>query len=578
VTRARRLVLAVLPLLASCISTRPPWLGEHYVLLQGGPIYVDASQPPVEALLIEDGRVKRAGTVAEVVPVLDELEQRSKDWDMPANVERIDLAGACAVPGLQDAHGHIEGLGEALENVDLTGVPSVEELVRRVQARANELPPGTWITGRGWDQTLWSGQQFPTHEALSSAVPDHPVFLERVDGHAAFVNARALALAGLDGRSPLPDIPGGRIVTGPAGEPTGVLVDAATTAVTKFIPPPDGATRARRILAAQDALLAVGLVAVHDMGTAPETLPVLEELQRDGKLQLRILSYLWANDGLERFGRSAKPRGDVGDHWRVVGAKLMVDGALGSRGAALLEPYADAPDETGLLQLTPDAYAKLLRTALAAGLQPATHAIGDRGNRMVLDAYYAETQRSGRIGYLRPRVEHAQVVAPEDWPRFEAMGAIPSMQPTHATSDMRWAEARLGPERVAGAYAWKRLRGEHAPLALGSDFPVEKPDPLLGLYAARTRQDAAGNPAGGWLPDQTLSGAEALAGFTDGAAYAAREEGERGRLLPGFRADVTVLSVDPVRCEPRELLSAHVQRVIIDGTTVYEHAPEAASR
>jgi len=568
---ARTFALGLVSLLGSaCLATRPPWLGERYVLLHGGPIYVDAHAPPVEALLIEDGRVERAGPLSDVGPRLEDLERRAKDWDVPLAVERIDLAGACAVPGLQDAHGHVEGLGEALESVDLAAVPSVDELVRRVAARASELPAGTWILGRAWDQTLWPGQQFPTNAALSQAVPDHPVFLERVDGHAALANARALALAGLDGRTTLPEIEGGRIVTDAAGEPTGVVVDAAADAVAKRIPPPDRATRTRRVLAAQDALLAAGLVAVHDMGTVPDTVGVLEELEHDGRLKLRVLSYLWANDGLEPFGRAARPQGDVASHWRVVGAKLMVDGALGSRGAALLEPYADASGESGLLQMAPDHYAALLRSAVTAGLQPATHAIGDRGNRMVLDAYEAELRRSRRFGALRPRVEHAQVVAPADWPRFEALGVVPSMQPTHATSDMRWAEARLGPERVAGAYAWQRLAGPHAPLALGSDFPVEKPDPLLGIHAARTRQDAAGNPSGGWLPDQALSGEDALEGFTAGAAYAVREEEERGKLLAGYRADVTVLSVDPVRCEPKALLDARVLRVIVDGVTVHE--------
>jgi len=552
-------------LTGACFSGRPPWLGLDYALVTGGPVYVEAGTPPVEALLIEDGLVLAVGTRAELEARAASIEQKAKDWSIELAVRHIDLAGGTAVPGLQDAHGHLEGLGEALENVDLVGCPTFDELVRRVAERARSQPPGTWVLGRGWDQTLWPGGEFPAHAALSAAVPDHPVFLERVDGHAALVNARALALSGLDSGT-LPSVEGGRIVVDERGAATGVLVDAATALVGARIPPPDRATRERRILAAQSALLAAGLTAIHDMGTAPETLSVLDELAQDGRLELRVLSYLWANEGPPQgFSGLRRADKDEDSKLRVVGAKLMVDGALGSRGAALLEPYTDAPDEIGLLQMSPETYAQRLRAVLELGLQPATHAIGDRANRMVLDAYEHELAREPELARLRPRIEHAQVVAPADWPRFAALGVIPSMQPTHATSDMRWAEARLGPERVQGAYAWKHLAGAKAPLAFGSDFPVESVNPLLGLYAARTRSDASGHPQGGWMPDERLDGAAALAGFTRGAAYAAREERHRGRLRPGYAADLTALDVDPVTCAPEALLGARVLYTIVDG-------------
>jgi predicted amidohydrolase YtcJ len=333
-------------------------------------------------------------------------------------------------------------------------------------------------------------------------------------------------------------------------------------------------------------LLRSGLVGMHDMGTSQETLAVLRDLARRGDLRLRVASYVWANEGVpERVASERRARGSVvafddaafedgAGKVRLVGAKLMIDGALGSRGAALLAPYVDAPSETGLLQMSPETYASRLHEVAALGLQPATHAIGDRGNRVVLDAYEREFADPALRERFRPRVEHAQVVAPEDWGRFEALGIVPSMQPTHATSDMRWAEARVGPERVKGAYAWRRLVGPHAPLACGSDFPVESPDPRLGLYAARTRQDAKGSPAGGWLADQCLDGRSALAGFTTGAAYAAHEERQRGKLLPGYAADVTVLSVDPVRCEPEALLTARVLATIVDGQVEYSAFPK----
>jgi len=534
------------------------------LLLHGGAIRLAAEGPVVQALLVVDGRVVAGGTQVEMEARALALQAEAA----PLDLARLDLAGATAVPGLIDAHGHLEGLGEALESVDLVGCTSLDELIARVAARAAEQPPGTWVLGRGWDQTLFPDRQFPAHGPLSARVPGHPVFLERVDGHAALVNARALELAGLRAGA-LPSVEGGRIVTDASGAPTGVLVDAATTLVFARIPAPDAATRERRVLRAQEALLAHGLVGMHDMGTAPATLEVLRRLARDGRLKLRVASYLWANEGLAPFGTLEIERAPEA-RLRVLGAKLMIDGALGSRGAALLAPYADEPDQRGLLQMGADAYAARLAEILEAGLQPATHAIGDEGNRLVLDAYAAALGADPVArAWFRPRLEHAQVVAPEDWARFDALGVIPSMQPTHATSDMRWAEARLGPQRIAGAYAWQRLPGPHAPLACGSDFPVESPSPLLGLYAARTRQDARGEPPGGWLPDQRLSGAEALAGFTSGAAHAAHEERLRGRLLPGYAADLSVLSVDPVTCEPRALLDARVLATIVDGELVH---------
>jgi len=563
----KTLLCALAALSSACLSGRPPWLGEDYAVVSNGHIRVEAGAEPVEALLIEDGLVLAVGTTAEIEARAAAIVQHAKDFYVDLAVRRIDLGGGVAVPGLVDAHGHLEGLGEALESVDLTGCTSLDVLVERVAARAAELPPGAWVTGRGWDQTRFPGQEFPRHAALSARVADHPVYLRRVDGHAAFVNARALELAGLTGA--LPTIEGGRIVVDENGKATGVLVDAATDLVADHIPPADHDTRVRRILAAQQALLAFGLVGMHDMGTRPATLSVLKELAHDGKLKVRVASYLWANEGLASFGR-VRVVDDLDAKLRVIGAKLMVDGALGSRGAALLAPYSDAPAESGLMQMTSAVYAARLREAVAAGLQPATHAIGDAGNRMVLDAY-ATLENVHR---LRPRVEHAQVVAESDWARFETLGVIPSVQPTHATSDMRWAEARLGPERVRGAYAWRRLVGPHAPLALGSDFPVESPDPLAGLYAARTRQDASGNPAGGWQPEQRLDGAEALAGFTAGAAYAAHEEERRGKLLPGYAADLSVLSVDPVACEPAALLSARVLATVVDGELVFASTPQ----
>ena len=543
-------------------------MAEDYLLVSGGTIYPAAEAEPVEALFVEDGRVVALGTAKEMEERATRMDRLLEEWHVPRTVRRIDLAGGVAVPGLVDAHGHLESFGEGLESVDLVGCASVEELIERVAERAATLPEGTWIVGRGWDQTRWTPGEFPHHAALSARVSEHPVYLERVDGHAAFVNQAALSLAKLTGGVPLPPIEGGKVVLDGKGEPTGVLVDAATTLVTARIPPPDAATRKRRILAAQQALLACGLTGMHDMGTAPETLAVLRELARSGELKLRVASYLWANEGLAPFGK-AQPQRDLEAKLRVVGAKLMVDGALGSRGAALFADYADAPGERGLIQLSPEAFQARVDEVFGAGLQPAAHAIGDAGNRRVLDAYALALAKSTMLGDLRPRIEHAQVVAAEDRARFQELGVIPSMQPTHATSDMRWAEQRLGMERAEGAYAWKKLAGPNAPLAFGSDFPVERPHPLEGLYAAITRQDRDGHPPGGWRADQCLDARTALAAFTSGAAYAAHEEERRGKLLVGYAADLSVFDVDPLRCEPRALLTAQPTMTVVDGELVW---------
>jgi hypothetical protein len=543
-------------------------MAEEYALVTGGTIYPSAEAEAVEALFVEDGRVVALGTAQEMERRAAEMDRLLEEWMVPQRVRRIDLAGGVAVPGLTDAHGHLESLGEMLESVDLVGCGSVEELIERVAARAATVPAGTWIVGRGWDQTRWTPREFPQHAGLSARVSEHPVYLERVDGHAAFVNQAALSLAKLTGGVPLPPIEGGKVVLDERGQPTGVLVDAATTLVYAQVPPPDAATRRRRILAAQAALLACGLTTIHDMGTAPETLAVLRELEDEGLLKLRVASYLWANEGLAPYGR-VKPARDLDAKLRIVGAKLMVDGALGSRGAALLADYADAPGERGLIQMSSAAFQARVDEVFAAGLQPAAHAIGDAGNRRVLDAYATALARAPKLAARRPRLEHAQVVAREDWTRFDELGVIPSMQPTHATSDMRWAEQRLGPERAEGAYAWKKLPGPRAPLAFGSDFPVERPHPLEGLYAARTRQDKDGHPPGGWRADQALDARAALAAFTSGAAYAAHEETRRGKLLPGFACDLSVFDVDPLRGEPEALLRAQATMTIIDGELVW---------
>ena len=569
-----RRILALLLLAALAAGCRTAeglnlFPGEPVTLFAGGTIYVDPFEPPVEALAVRGGRVVDLGR---------EREVRAR---IAGELVRVDLRGGVAVPGLTDAHGHVAGYGASLETVPLRDARSYAQVIQRVALQAKRQAPGTWITGRGWDQSLWDVPEFPHHAELSAAVPDHPVLLRRVDGHAALANEKALGLAGLLFEDGVPEIEGGRVEVDARGVPTGMLIDTAMNLVGRLVPDAGPDDVRRQILRAQEALLAQGLVCVHDMGIDTETARIFEELEAEGRLALRVVSYLWGNDGLPRATLARYPRPadlDPASRLRVMGTKLMLDGALGSRGAALLEPYADAPDERGLLRMDLEVFLSRVRPLVRAGLQPATHAIGDRANRMVLDAYERLADELPGFRALRPRVEHAQVVSRADWERFDALDAIASMQPTHATTDMRWAEDRLGPERVIGAYAWRRLTAEPALLAFGSDFPVESPDPREGLYAARTRMDQEGRPEGGWFADQALSGAEALATFTRGAARAAREEHARGSLGVGFFADMTVLDVDPVRCEPAELLTGRVLMTVVDGEVVHESLPARAQR
>ena len=537
----------------------PAWAGG--LVIHGGAIYVDAWAEPTDALVVVEGRVAAVGSAREILPLA-----------RAEGLRELDLQGAVAVPGLMDGHGHVLNLGRMLDSIDLVGTRSYEEVVERVAARAATLPAGTWLLGRGWDQTRWENAVFPHHAALSAALPDHPVLITRVDGHAALANERALELAGLIGGQEVPSPEGGQIVRDDSGNPTGVLIDTAIGLVRDRLPAETHDTKRALILAAQERLLGCGLVAVHDMGLSPSDVDALEELEREGALELRVIGYLWGNDGIAPEVAARFPRAgdeDPARHLRVIGAKLMMDGALGSRGAALFDEYSDDPGNAGLLRMSAAEFRARLDSAVDAGLQPATHAIGDRANRIVLDAYARRAEEDSGFRALRPRVEHAQVVAPEDWRRFEALDVVPSMQPTHATSDMRWAEARLGPERVKGAYAWRRLLARPSQHAFGSDFPVERPDPLEGLYAARTRRDQAGQPTGGWQPGQCLDARQALAAFTSGVARAAREEDQRGRLVPGCFADLTVLDRDPIAAQPEELLSTRVLMTIIDGVVVF---------
>ncbi len=486
-------------------------------------------------------------------------------WQRAA-AEVVDLAGAQVFPGFTESHGHLVGYGESLEEVDLRGAASFDEVVERVRRAAAKLPAGTWVLGRGWDQNLWPDKRFPTQEKLSAAVPDHPVVLRRVDGHAALANASALAAAGIGPATKDPE--GGRILREPSGAPTGVLVDMAEGLLDRAIPKRTAADIERRIRLAAGHLAAFGITEIHDAGVPSDELAVLRALEASGRMPLRVYAMLdGSDDDLLNGEFAAGPRAARGGMLAVRAVKLYADGALGSRGALLSAPYSDEPSARGL-EVTPEArLADVVRRAGKAGFQPCIHAIGDAAVTRVLDIYERELGARGDL--LRPRVEHAQIVRPEDVPRFAALGAIASVQPTHCTSDMPWVPARLGEARVSWAYRWRSLLTAKARLCLGSDVPVESPDPRAGMWAAVTRRTQQGTPPGGWNPAEALTPAEALEGYTGWAAYAAFEEDWRGAIAPGAAADLTVLDRDPVAGAPAAILQARVLRTVIAGRDAF---------
>jgi hypothetical protein len=477
-----------------------------------------------------------------------------------ARTEVVDLAGAVAIPGLADSHAHLYGLGQALAEIDLTGTASRAECLERVREAAAAQPEG-WLTGRGWDQNDWPDPAWPSREALDAAAPGRAVLLRRIDGHAAWASSEALRRAGIDARTPDPD--GGAILRDAAGRPTGVLVDRAVDLVGEVVPGPDAAEIRRRILLAQEHAVRHGLTAVHEMGATWEKVTAYRELHAAGELAVRLHVFLEDDPATLDRGLAAGPVVTADRMLQVRGVKLYADGALGSRGAWLLADYHDRPGHRGL-QVTPLAHLRAVcARAAAAGFQVATHAIGDAANRRVLDLY-AEFPPGVRAAQ-RWRIEHAQILAAADIPRFAALGVIAAMQPVHCTSDMDWADDRLGPGRLAGAYAWRSLADSGAVVCLGTDAPVEAVDPLATLYAARTRTHADGTPPGGWQPAERLDGRTALRLHTLGSAYAAFLEHEAGVLAPGRLADVTVLPVDPTTCEPAALLAAEPVLTVVGG-------------
>jgi hypothetical protein len=515
----------------------------------------DDARPRVEALAVRGGRIAFIGSAREAEALRG-----------PAT-RVVDAGGETVIPGMVDAHAHFAGLAETLRSVDLTGTRSQAEAVARVVARAKTLPPGTWIQGRGWDQNAWGDTRFPTHDPLSAAVPGHPVYLTRVDGHAAWVNAAAMQRAGLTRAARDPD--GGRILRDAAGAPTGVLIDRAQGLVTRVIPEPTRAETRQGLTDAMAVMHRWGLTGMHDAGASRALIELYDEMAGAGALPLRL--YVMIGDdsaALAHYFAKGPVAGAHDGHLWVRAVKLYADGAMGSRGAALLEPYSDDPNNLGLLLSAPAHIRDVAARGLAAGFQVNTHAIGDRGNRVVLDAYEQALAARPTANH-RFRVEHAQVLHSDDLPRFAQLGVIPSMQASHQTSDMYWVGKRLGPTRTLGAYAWRSLLESGVVIPNGSDFPVEAVNPLISFHAAIARQDARDWPAGGWLPEQRMTREEALKSMTLWPAYAGFQEEELGSLSVGKRADFVILDRDIMRVPAELVLGTRVRSTWLGGREVY---------
>lgn len=560
----RRVLLLALLLAACTPSSALP--EEHpQLILFDGLVYTQEDGRTVEAIVLQDGRVLAVGTTAEMMGLAED------------GTVFVDLAGKAVYPGFADAHAHLVGIGEAAVSLDLVGTKSYEEVIERVKAKHADLPPGVWLLGRGWDQndwpaSSWGSHEFPMHMALSDAVPDRPVVLTRVDGHALLANAAAMDAAGVDADTETPE--GGRIWKLHSGGLSGVFVDNAESLITAAIPSSTEESVRDAVLAARDLLHRQGITQFHDAGVGRRTLGIVEDLAGKGNLQLRLHAMLHGSDDalLERYF-ALGPDDDVGDHGTLAirAIKVYADGALGSRGAALLEPYHDADYHSGLI-VTPAAKMKdICRQALESGFQVCTHAIGDRGVRQTLDAYaWAKAATGMEDQDTRFRVEHAQVVHPDDIPRFAELGVIPSMQPQHQTSDMPWAEERVGAERIRGAYAWRSFLDAGNIIPGGSDAPVERLDTVALFKAAVTRQTRSGEPAGGWFPEQALSRQEAMDMLTTWPAHAAFREDDLGRLVPGYRADLVVFEGDLMTLAAESLQDARPVMTVFAGEIVWD--------
>jgi predicted amidohydrolase YtcJ len=539
-------------------------LAASTALMLAAPALADTLVDNVDGVTIDaDGKVKRFTALVfdedgKVVAVLERGDKR------PVADYRLDGQGRVMIPGMIDAHVHVMDIGFAALTLDLSDTTSLEDALAKIKAFAEANPGRPWILGRGWNQEKWGLGRFPTAAELDAVVADRPVWLERADNHANWGNTLAITTAGVTAKTP--DPAGGKIIRDAKGAPAGVFVDNAKKLVGEAVPPPRPEDRDLAFARAQDVLLAKGVTAVADMGTGLADWGTYRRAGDSGRLTIRIMAYANSFETLELVAGPEPTEWLYDDRLRMGGLKLYLDGALGSRGASLKAPYADEAGAKGLPLLTPAQLRNLMSRAALDNFQTAVHAIGDAANAEVLAA--VEELSESYTGDRRWRIEHAQIIDPADIPRVGQHGIIASMQPLHQTSDRLMAEARLGPNRLAGAYPWRSVLTAGGRLAFGSDAPVEPADPFAGLAAAISRTDANGQPFGGWFPQETVSREQALAGFTSEAAFAGFAEGRFGRLIPGERADFLLVDRDPLLSPPDDIRQTKVLEVWIGGVKV----------
>jgi predicted amidohydrolase YtcJ len=534
------------------------------VFINGNIYTVNDRQPRAEAIAVKDGRILFVGSNAEAAKYRTEAARI------------IDLQGRTLVPGMTDAHCHIFGIGTREITLNLEGISSLAGFLAKVQERVQQTPPGQWVTGRGWIETFWRPPFFPTRTDLDKVAPDTPVFLTRADGHGVVVNSAALKIAGINKDTPNPF--GGAIPRdGKTGEPTGVLLDNAQELVAKHIPKPTEAEREKALLLGIDREIKLGWCEIQNAGSHYDEVDLIRKAFDAGKIKIRLFNCVYGpGPDAERLLDEGSTINAYDHRFTQRTIKVVFDGALGSRGAALLKPYADAPDTSGFLREKESDLAPMLEKAARLGIQVETHAIGDRANRLILDLYQkafkAVPSDKRKIKEPRWRVEHAQILSRQDIPRFAKLGVIASMQPSHAISDLFFAPSRLGKDRLADAYAWQSLIKSGAIIAGGSDAPVERGEPMIEFYAAVARKGANGFSDEGWHPEQAASRQQALKMFTAWPAYAAFEEKDKGSIEVGKLADFTVLSKDIMQIPEPEILTTTCEMTVIGGEVVFEQA------
>ena len=546
--------LSWLLLAAALVSAESAASPAADLVLRGGRVWAGKGRPAATAIAVKDGRVAALGSDADVQPLIG------------PGTRVVDLHGRLVVPGFNDAHVHFLSGGFGLLSVDLRDARDEQDFAARIGAHARTLPRGTWIQEGNWDHETWPSKALPTRALIDAVTPDHPVFVQRLDGHMALANSLALRLAGVTRESKDPD--GGTIVRDAAGEPTGILKDNAEELVTRAIPEPSREMNLRAARAALKEAARVGVTTIQD-NSSVDALRTYQDLRAAGELTARFYVWRYASSALEPLEKAGLRTG-LGDEWIRLGAlKILSDGSMGSGTAAFFDPYTDDPKTSGLLLYPVPELERLIREADAAGFQLAVHAIGDRANSLVLDAF-EKAAAANPARERRFRIEHAQVVRKADLARYRRLGVIASIQPSHGIDDMRWAERRIGRERSRDAYNVRSFTEAGIPVAFGTDWFVEPLDPRLGLYAAVTRERPEGGPPGGWFPEEKIALEDALDLYTRGSAYAEFAEKEKGTLDPGMLADLVVFAADLFRIPPREILTTPVDFTVAGGRVVFD--------